>query len=957
MVKYSLSLLSLSLLTAFPIMAEDYYPEEFADFFTQTTQKVDVTINGLNTGVRLDALVSFDSFTLNPGSQAYVILQDYLQKEYIKPELVERILSQATQGIMTDKGCADSLVTCKLLPSAGDVKYVYDFDRQLLKLFVAPDVFLKKGHKKVYQSPYNPNNALINNSRLNLGYNQNNAQSLTWSNETTLGLPVGYLSVNSQYSASNGQNKSQFDLFRALYNAEYQDIRLQAGRSNYNLSFNTTDYLNNGMRFDGDLIGVGRSQNLLIGEAARQQQYEFYVPQNGTLSVYRSGELILNRVVNEGLQAISYNDLPKGVYSATIEIKVGEQIIQSETVQIVNNNRYVLPIGEWDYVVSAGQFEKKDSVSYRSYADYDRAFGRGAINYRVNPFWFLGAGLVSDREDQYWQLGSSFYFGDKFRLDYSGGVFTSDEYYQIITLNYDPFSLDYRRFDADLSNERYRLSQQLFGESSHEEMSISANGSLWGTQGYIRYSRYLSEDKISALEDLYQYKQNVTTLGLTRPLLTGNLSLSANYTTYKSAKDQFSLSLSWTKALNDNLSIQTNNYYDNNGFNRSMNSANYAIKGDDYSATATAGVEFTREYETRSTLSGTYSRYHKYADLSAYAYTNDRGNRSLTANISSTQVVTADEVMLTSEQGRAFAKINIEKLKPSELDGSLYANLKEDSGYSHRVKVNDKSTLVPLDEYTQVAVSLDQGVNEIELDYQPIEEFVKPGSLVTLDSDANKLVSYVVVFDDIFNQPIEDLTCIGDGCVTVAPLSTDGVYRISYRDNKPVRFLSSKGLCIFDQLNRSDFSFGFCLPSVQKDSPRWVNFDEIQLNNDLLIESALSEPNDDPSALPADQDNLTLEHDDEQQGQSHKESIIYLGQFRGNESSTISRQLDDSHITYKRFDIGTVHYYYIFKTKMLNLAQKVLLQKIHAYALHKNMGTDELLGYQNEPQDTNQQTR
>jgi hypothetical protein len=573
------------------------------------------------------------------------------------------------------------------------------------------------------------------------------------------------------------------------------------------------------MQLDGDVIGIGRSQNLLIGDSMRQQQYEYYAPQSGTLNIYRGDELILSRVVNEGMQSISYYDLPRGVYSVLIELNVAGQIIQSESLQIVNNNRYVLPLGEWDYVASLGQFDKEDTAPDESYHSYEREFARAAVNYRASPSWFLGAGFVSDHQDQYWQLGTSLYFGENISLDYTGGLFSSQENYQILTLNYRPFSLDLRRFDANTPDRGYRLSQALFGDSGYRDISFSTYGSLFGIQGYLRHSHYLSENSTRSTSDVSIYKQKLTTLGLSHPFLTGNLSLTANYTRSPSSQDQFSLAISWSKRLGDSVSIQTNTYFDNDGFSRSINSANFSYQDNAQSASASAGIEFDKDYQTSSNLSATYLTEQKFANLSTYAYLSDSGSRSLSANLSSTQIVTGDDLTFTNEKGRAFAKIDIEDMNKVQLASPLYANITEDTEYSHRIRIENSDALIALEEYDQVTLQLDQGGNNIELNQQSLDEFVKPGSLITLAAQLYPLNSHVIVFDDIFNQPIDDLTCIGEGCINIEPLSDDGVYRINYRRNKPARFLSSKGLCIFDQRALNDYSYGFCLPSVQKGSP------------------------------------------------------------------------------------------------------------------------------------------
>lgn len=879
-----------------PSYADGNYPEEFADFFVQTEQATRIQINAVGIGVDIHALVNFDSFVVEKNSVNYQKLHDYLQKKQLKADVIAQILAQAQNGITSDPECQSRLSDCKLSPLVGQVRYVYDFDNRLLKLFVPPNSFHKQGLSRRYQSGWNNHHALINNSRLSANYNDAHTASIAWSNDITWGLPFGYINIDSQLNTSNDP-QSEFDIFQALYNAEYNQTRLQVGRSNYNLSFNTTDYLANGLNFSGNVIAVGRSQNLLVGETTHQQQYEFYAPQSGVLTVYRGEELIFSRVISEGLQIISYHDLPSGVYRATIELKVGDRIVQNETIQIINNNRYTLPVGEWDYTVSAGQFEKQDNNTEHFYA-------RGAVNYRVNNAWFAGAAITSDNNDQYWQLGSTIYWGDDFIIDYSGGLFSQKENYHMLTLSYGGISFDYRRFESNLDDDD-NLSQQLLGNHSFEDLGVGFYSSFKGANVYARYSYFVNQDRNNADNQFFnKSQQHLTTVGISHAFLGGNLSFTANHNSYDNNSNQMSMNLSWSKSFDNGISSQTNNYFTNDGFKRSFNSASYTHHGDNYYAAATAGVEIDHfNSATNSNLSTSYGLDNRYVNVDAYAYANNTGSRSININLANTQILTSNSLSFTSETGRAFTKIKVNGLDKQPLESHLYLNIKEDSSYSHRFTIDQPITIYPLNEYNDITLDLDEVANNVDLSHKPLKAFVKPGTMMSFDGELTPLLQKIVIFDDLFKQHIEDLMCIGKGCVSVEPLSDDGVYSINYRADKPIQLLSSKGLCLYDDNSQQTYTHGFCLPLPDQENLQWQSLN-------TMATAAL---------------------------ESNAELIIYLGKFKqGDNSNTIAQQLKSNGLNYKRINIGYFEYYYIVNTQLFSATQSQFLTQLNGYVINKN---------------------
>nr|AKN35921.1 CFA/I fimbrial subunit C precursor (Colonizationfactor antigen I subunit C) [Vibrio splendidus] len=336
-------LLCLPLFVTTVCASTNYYPEEFQDFFVETPQKIYVVVAGDKGGEDVNALVNYDTFRLRDHPTDIQVFSQFLEGKGLNDRAVKRIVSDMQRGVSSDESCGGRLSSCVPDTSDGQTKFVFDFDSSSLKIFIAPHALRDDLDEVMYESAINRQQAIVNWANLYAYTDLSQQEQVTLSNQTTLGLPMGHLYFDTEYTSSD----NEFDVYTALYDVEYEDLRLQAGRNRYNPTFNSTDYLNNGASFMGDYIQLGSSTNLLKGKESAQQRIYFYAPQNGQLELYRDDRLILNKVVSEGKQYISYADLPKGAYTATLLLKVAGKTVLTETRQIVNNNQFSLKKAAW----------------------------------------------------------------------------------------------------------------------------------------------------------------------------------------------------------------------------------------------------------------------------------------------------------------------------------------------------------------------------------------------------------------------------------------------------------------------------------------------------------------------------------------------------------------------------------------------------------------------------------
>lgn len=887
----------LYLLCFFSYYSAALAPEGFQDFFINTPQVIHVTIAGDSGGEEVVAVVNYDTFSIDSGSESYFIFRDFLRAKGLKEEAVRKILLDASLGITSDSQCEGRLSRCILDTNGGENRYIFDFDNSQLKLFIAPNALSNNIDDAVYESPFNRYNSIINWSNLYVYTDFENREQISFNNETTIGLPIGHVYLDTNYTSY----QEKFELYSALYDVEYEDFRMQIGRNRYNASFNSTDYLNNSADYAGDSINIGSSANLLKGRYNSQQRIYFYAPQNGQLEVYRDGRLIVNKVVNEGKQYISYADLPKGAYAVTVILKVSGETVISEERQVVNNKQFSLKRGELDYVLSFGRLNELNSVEGNS--DIERNYLRGAVNYRLSELIMLGAGVTSNNEEQFYQVGSSIALNNESSLEYSGGAFSSRDYFFTSRIAYDPLFLDYSHFKLKDDNDNHRLSTQLYGDNGYTNFGVGISGNVIGGSGYLRHNWYESESHVNNSLSRTSISQ-ITTGGWSYRLPSGQLNLSVEFIESGNNQSDLRTSLSYVLNLGDGVSTQFNIYGDKRGFDNATNYLRFNKGYEDWYSNTSLGAKATRNNQISSDLSSSLSGHTQQVGVSAYGFVNDQGMKNISTSISGTQLLSSDGIDFTYEKGQAFAKI--ERNYQGESAQKVHLTVSKDSQYRKRVELTENTTIMSLDDFSSFQLNVEEGSSNVAIEGKRLREFTLPGSLYSLDTNIIELLSRLVILDDIDDNPIRSLQCVGEGCVSIEPLTDDGVYRINYRRDSEFRLVSRKGLCVFEPNGTDDFSYGYCLPGLEN------SHDNKWKETSLLLNEI-----------------------------ENQDVLVYLGRFSlGVESEIVSKQLVDIGIRYKSIQVAGDVYIYLTEGQKFTQTQKQLLGQLDGYVLHRGAEFD-----------------
>lgn len=892
------------------------HPVEFSDFFEMQQGDIMVKLAGDAVGLEVEAQASYDSFLL-PTSQA-AALERYLADKGLSDGAAETIIHALTQGVPANPGCKVSLVDCKPGVTGEEVQYVFDYDNDNLTIFVGSALLTRTTNGEVaYHPAARASNALVNQARLYSYADQDTNGGLTASNQTTLGLPYGHLAFNTQYQSSNGD----FDVFKGVYDLEVDGFRAVAGYTERDrVLFNSTDFLNDDAEYTSYSLQVGSSRNLVRGGKDNLQSVYLFAPQAGQLEIYQGDRLLLTRVVSEGRQDIAYSDLPPGVYNVRVVLRAGGQVVLDEQRQVVNSQQFSLPVGDWDYVLTAGRFEEvpeQDELSWlNSPEDFSRNYAQSRLSWRVAENVLLAGGITSNQDDQYGQIGVSYAWSDWLQASYMAGLFSSEDSYQLATLTMGPVFFSVNRFDTDESNRDYRLSSQLYDEYAYRQFSASYSAPLWGGSSYVTYSHYDSESPYTQTEVRTSDTDDISA-GWSTAWLGGQWSFDATYSN-NDDYDDFRVGIMAMYTLeNDttsNLSIST----DKSGRTRAEGSITKNMTHGDWttSGTTSLALQSDADVNTEATLSGTVNGHTQWFNAGAYGYVGNNDRHMASVTLTGSQFVSAEGAGLTHQTGSSFIHVTPEiagvgakeasQVAEVSLDDVHY-NVRQGSRTTYHGDLDSGETVIPLTPYTDTEFVIDADSHNLHIDNNVRREFVYPGTVYTVDARVTPMVSQLFVLNDIHGKPVRHIRCVGEACAGVEPLSEDGVFRVSYQAGGDYRLVSSNLLCINEPgLAQAGAIETRCLPGLMSDEGRieFASGDESESASDLL----------------------------------------YIGKYESTaEANAIISKLGTVGLVAQSVEVGSSLYLYVKSNRAFSLAQRTMLEGLEAYIVLNDASVDKLM--------------
>ncbi|MCR9572197.1 TcfC E-set like domain-containing protein [Vibrio alginolyticus] len=789
------------------------YPEGFEEFFTFTNKEVNLrNLDGTFTHV-IPLEVKFDEIKLDPNNTASVQkVEQYLLENSVSEDDVSVILNALMEGVSEQGLCTGNKKTCTLQPT--HFQWVQNFNENELYLFVAPSVldYSYYSEDRNYHNPLSVQNGLINSFDLYASKYADQDNSISFNNESTLGLPYGYLKADFSLS-----NKGNSELFDASYHVDIESFAFKAGAFQYAPNFNSTGFLNSGYRFPHHAIYLGSSKNLLVGGERSDKSISFYAPRSGNVEVYRDGRLIYQRSIKEGHNTLSYQDLPSGRYEITVHIVDSGEVVDRQTYQIYNTSNDSLKVGDIDYLVSSGVF----SESYYNYDNQSEmegeAFGKGSLSYRPFDPLLVGVSGLFSNEASMLSTGASLYWlktGLSSELTYN---LFDDADYLSANLGLGSVSIAYEK----LNNEEHDpLASFLFGYDNFERLSL--NGSYNLGQGRSLYATYSYVDMESLENQDYYiepYDYSTVTLGFSSPSIIS--SLLNIYADYNDFSDEVSMNITWMVPLSEEVEVITGlnrSQGDLTQFSNTLRKENlWDIEGvDNY-----IDLRNTYDRKANENYQTAYLNFNGNNDfgrmnMNVFAATNNNSGVSL--GLSSTQVVTGDNIYLTNRRANSYAVVDVERLRNNEadIDAKGYVSVKRDDKQSSRFVATKDETPIPLADYKRYQANFDaESVGLHNSGDAQLNTFSHPGTVAVLRPQVTEVVSFVSAFNDLNERAVKEVTCEGDGCLGVSEM-TEGVFKVTVLEGLAFELRSLDNTCLLPyeltSSNQMNFGNNYCLP-------------------------------------------------------------------------------------------------------------------------------------------------
>lgn len=278
-----------------------------------------------------------------------------------------------------------------------------------LRLIFPASLFLngEAGYARKYIT-YRNQTGLVHSHNLNyLTDNYSNSLSLA-ANETLNFTGNSYLKGAWSYAAD-----IDFALDELAFYLESRHTRFKAGRQRLgdNLIDSTPSMsysFFNPMSFDGVSLGYMTDNYLTPGSGAASP-VTVYLPQAGSVEIYRNGRLIDLQQFAAGLQHLDTRSWPSGGYDVLLISRLANGS-REEKVQPFFKRNGIFRSGELEYLLQLGRYDQRQGQfasrrqhgkAQRWHAVSNHPFAGASLGYTTASAFSLGGGLMMDNTDFY----------------------------------------------------------------------------------------------------------------------------------------------------------------------------------------------------------------------------------------------------------------------------------------------------------------------------------------------------------------------------------------------------------------------------------------------------------------------------------------------------------------------------------------------------------------------------
>lgn len=802
-----------------PVKAD--IPDSFKELYQPQKKTISfLSVDGIKYSIK--AMASYDEVKVTQNTELDH-LQEILERAQIKKSYVDEILKDFSQGVHNTNLCESSPEKCVVKTDTYAV--YYDYYKNTLYMWVSPDLYAEDYQldKVVYAESHNAHPAFINTFSGYVGGGDSSDMNMTLYADSVLGLPYGYVESSLEYRSDN----DDFDVDDFKYTLDDGPIKYRAGFSTQNKVFNTTDYLV-GSSLNRELaLEVGSSKDTILGGTQSQQKIFFYAQREGILTVYRGDKILLQKRVSEGQGFLTQDELPAGRYDITLEIKVAGRVVSKETKAVFNTLNDTLAINDFDYHLSVGQYKPDQDLNFDNdllqeeiYDDMqDKAFARGLINYRLNNYISLGAGLTASEEGNIGAVGLK---GNYEQLVFQGLLqyFTAGQQQYELYLNVGNLSFDYENYISVDNHDDSTLGDYLYGLADYQRFSATYSQSFESLgYTYITYS-YTEQD---ASQNQAGYSSNYLSAGVTFPgVFDSTFDIGLDYE-FAGETNEINMNINWSVPISELFNYRNSTSFNQNGvsqFSNYIESNDFFEKNRDFDMSASVGNVYNSDSTTPaySTASINSQLRGDGFNSSLYGYSDTDGQRNYNVSFDSTQVVTADDINFTRFKRDSYVKVNTDNNIRFDRESTSRGLLVVKSNgklASKKIIYKDKD-LSPVTPYKPYQVEMDvDSVDLVNTGVQNVDGFAYPGTVFTIDTDLTKVVTFISGFNDIFENEMADVQCKGEGCVNITEIQ-NGIYKVSVEEGRQFALTSGDYACITPDVNEvTDFNLGknYCVPN------------------------------------------------------------------------------------------------------------------------------------------------
>ncbi len=831
-------------------------PSGFEALTALTPSDITLTVNDDN-ALSLPGKIGVQSVRFDAHVQEK--LHEFLLEQYLTPEVAERLSAQLVDGADTSalcKGRRDSCLIDESVVDAPQVVIVSDLHK--VRLLIPSALMAKHVQHARFIDDTISDNAIIMHHDFNAGSGSNVDAYGYYGGSLIAGVGGGFFrgDVNLTSDRDNTRNDSYLYADEVTWNYLTDNWRTQVGyvSDRNDESWNATTLLDADEQVSSLRVSLGSTSELEFKNKATAERLYFSVPSSGRLKVARDdGTPVLERNVSAGQQYLSYDELPRGISTLVISVESGGQEVFRDVRKIYNTANATLADGDFDVLFSAGLFQQQDVFpdwveEEYAYNDDDwnnEGYLQAQVVGQINASWQVGASLLNTQDTHYAKLATQFQPVSWFSANLVAGRFGSGSRYNQASGSLGGLSWNWSQYrdDTVASTNELALEHYLYGLGSYDEWSLGWNQRLWSGNAYLYYSNYHQELDASAYhsdewtEEQYQDNSSLT-LGYSwqgpwRSTIDSNVMKTFLEDMGGSQTDEWAFNLNVSIPLNAsgmdyvnyNLASQHN---DNSSsqYHRATYGHRFDMEQGADLSMEVSGSGYTGGHQDFGdtmmgdmTFSGGYQNDQWRGSAMVYADTDSEYNGY--ADMQTTTVLSGGDWYQARRRADSYLLVTNRGDQSLSLDkgGDKFlttAQLKENNESSGRVVIDKTQVVHPLNSYKEYQVTVDDSSSDY---HNRGERFVKgssfPGSALRLNVDNREVRSYISVFSSIEGQPIDEVTCEGEGCVSVDML-TEGVFK--FRVNKGLPFQLKTSLnqrCFIPSPNATahqNLGQNFCMP-------------------------------------------------------------------------------------------------------------------------------------------------